>query len=192
MIDENIGRRIKRLVVLEKKIIRHKEKYVCLCDCGQKINIKCSRINNKFIESCGCYFLENGTIAYSKKRLSKNPEERSAKELLRRVYIDDGMKEEEKIKLVDFIKLTKQNCFYCGIAPFNVYNWAHNNKKASSQYSKDNSDYIYNGLDRIDSSKGHILDNVVPCCKNCNWAKRERSVEEFKSWVLRICNKHNL
>lgn len=44
----------------------------------------------------------------------------------------------------------------------------------------------------MDSSKGHTLDNVVPCCKHCNYAKRERSVEQFTEWVMKICNKHNL
>lgn len=32
-------------------------------------------------------------------------------------------------------------------------------------------DIITNGIDRLDSSKGYILDNCVPCCKECNYLK---------------------
>lgn len=27
------------------------------------------------------------------------------------------------------------------------------------------------GLDRLDSDRGYVLDNVVPCCGTCNMAK---------------------
>lgn len=29
-------------------------------------------------------------------------------------------------------------------------------------------------------------DNVVPCCKTCNYAKREMSGEEFRNWIGRV------
>lgn len=38
-----------------------------------------------------------------------------------------------------------------------------------------------NGLDRIDSSKGHTKENCVPCCKECNQAKMNYwTFEEMK------------
>ena len=46
----------------------------------------------------------------------------------------------------------------------------------------------YNGLDRIDSSKGYELGNVVPCCMRCNSAKNNMTVEEFKEHIKRIYN----
>jgi hypothetical protein len=42
------------------------------------------------------------------------------------------------------------------------------------------------GLDRVDSSKGYTLDNVVPCCSTCNAAKMAMSRIEFCSWVRRV------
>ena len=53
-------------------------------------------------------------------------------------------------------KFLKQPCFYCG----------------------DTEDV---GLDRIDNSKGHTKDNVVPCCYSCNTARGNNfSFEEMK------------
>jgi hypothetical protein len=34
-------------------------------------------------------------------------------------------------------------------------------------------------LDRIDSSKGHVDENCVACCFQCNIAKLDYSLEEF-------------
>lgn len=42
------------------------------------------------------------------------------------------------------------------------------------------------GLDRVDSSQGYILSNVVPCCKNCNQAKNDRTQEEFIKHCLAV------
>ena len=47
-------------------------------------------------------------------------------------------------------------------------------------------DFVYNGLDRVDNEKGYTIDNVVPCCKHCNYAKRNRSVEEFIDWIAQV------
>ena len=42
------------------------------------------------------------------------------------------------------------------------------------------------GLDRIDAKKGHFCYNVVPCCKNCNFFKRQLSVSDFLNHVEKI------
>jgi len=47
-------------------------------------------------------------------------------------------------------------------------------------------EYYYNGIDRIDSSKGYIKDNIRPCCGICNKAKRDLSDSVFKSWIERL------
>lgn len=45
---------------------------------------------------------------------------------------------------------------------------------------------LYNGIDRVDSSLGYTVDNVVPCCKLCNQAKNNLSKQEFVDWVKRV------
>lgn len=42
------------------------------------------------------------------------------------------------------------------------------------------------GLDRIDSDGGYTLDNVVPCCKHCNYAKGSRSTKDFMEHIKRV------
>lgn len=42
------------------------------------------------------------------------------------------------------------------------------------------------GLDRIDSSVGYRIDNVVPCCSTCNYGKHKMNQKEFKDWILKV------
>lgn len=62
-------------------------------------------------------------------------------------------------------KIISQGCFYCG-----------ENKN--------------NNLDRKDNSKGYVLENVVPCCPDCNFSKRKRSVNAFISHCFEIVKRH--
>lgn len=42
------------------------------------------------------------------------------------------------------------------------------------------------GMDRIDSSKGYYIGNVVPCCKRCNIMKLDHSTEAWISHIKKI------
>jgi len=46
----------------------------------------------------------------------------------------------------------------------------------------------YVGIDRIDSNKGYIIDNCVPCCDKCNFMKKEYSIEEFTQHIFKIAS----
>lgn len=77
-------------------------------------------------------------------------------------------------KLFSFI-LTL-NCFYCDRSP-------------SNKTKCKNGDIVScNGLDRIDQNKTHTLDNIVSCCKYCNWSKTKRSKDEYISWAEKVYN----
>ena len=43
------------------------------------------------------------------------------------------------------------------------------------------------GIDRVDNTKGYIEGNVVPCCKQCNRAKLNMTLEAFTSWLDNLC-----
>jgi hypothetical protein len=87
-----------------------------------------------------------------------------------KAYMDAGL------PFNKFYWLSQQNCFYCCRPPSNGI--------------KDKSGRVitYSGLDRLDSDIGHTVNNVVPCCKYCNYAKREKTLNEFKDWIIRIGN----
>jgi hypothetical protein len=44
------------------------------------------------------------------------------------------------------------------------------------------------GIDRIDSLLPYNIDNIVPCCYQCNIIKMDYSLEEFKIRVMKIYN----
>lgn len=69
----------------------------------------------------------------------------------------------------DFLDYSQLNCHYCGCSPSNL-------KKG----------YYWNGIDRIDSAKNHIKGNLVTCCKRCNFAKSNLSIEEFYKHIEKI------
>lgn len=75
----------------------------------------------------------------------------------------------------EFQDLIESDCFYCGSPP--------NNESKGATYQ---------GIDRIDSSKGYIPGNVVPCCKMCNWGKNILSQQEFFDHILKIVEHQGL
>ena len=74
-----------------------------------------------------------------------------------------------------FKNITQKNCHYCGAKPNNI-----------SKTKCNTGDYIYNGIDRIDNNEGYTIDNVVPCCKTCNQAKSNKTLQEFKDWIKKV------
>lgn len=86
----------------------------------------------------------------------------------------------------NFRKLCEMNCYYCDDKPSNVmYNYSMKTSEATRQHSK----YVYNGLDRIDSTVGYRLDNLATCCWNCNRAKSTLEQSEFLAHVKKIYEK---
>ncbi len=74
-----------------------------------------------------------------------------------------------------FKMLISSCCYYCNIIP---------SKKII--YSKD--EYLYNGIDRLDNMRGYTEKNSVPCCEDCNKAKRMMTEQEFIEWINRVYN----
>lgn len=157
------GKRFGKLVVLGKA----KDKWLCLCDCGNRKTIYSGALRNGSTKSCGCLYpnLPKGEAAFRLIYLGmlRNAKTRNLSWSLTR----------EQVRV-----LTKQHCHYCGIEPYQC-------AKATS-HNRLNGSYTYNGLDRIDNTIGYIADNVVPCCGRCNKAKSDMKIEEFKAWIARV------
>ena len=98
----------------------------------------------------------------------------------------DNYKRDAKRRGLVF-QLTKNNvkelsmapCAYCGAPPKQVGRPSRNTTPSRQSM------FVHNGIDRIDSGVGYVLNNVVPCCKQCNRAKSDLSYEEFAYWIAR-------
>ncbi|MGE3319985.1 MAG: hypothetical protein AB7I18_11890 [Candidatus Berkiella sp.] len=176
------GQRFGRLIALEEAY-RKKGSGVywkCLCDCGKENIVVAANLSNGHTTSCGCMRNEK-IVEEARKKLSTNPRIRSAKAVFSHSYNDGDLSFEK------FLELSQQPCFYCGLSS-QKSNIKNSYKKGGNTLlpNIEDGDFYYNGLDRIDSNKVHDLDNVVPCCKWCNYAKMHRTLEEFITWIKRV------
>ena len=79
----------------------------------------------------------------------------------------------------EFRELTSSPCYYCGIEPQRV--------KEKWNPKKNNVDkYYFNGIDRIDSNEGYVIENCLPCCTRCNRMKMELPIEDFFDQIRKI------
>ena len=90
------------------------------------------------------------------------------------------LNEEKLIKMdecIDKLVLSKMKCYYCMEDMLLVYE----NVREPKQWT----------LDRIDNSKGHITENVVISCLDCNLKRRTMSEKKFKfSKQMKIIKKN--
>jgi hypothetical protein len=152
------------------------------CDCGSTVQRAPYNVLRSTNQSCGkkCEYHIPTARKY-------DPVVSSARYRWRPIYSKD-------IDFETFFKLSQLPCDYCGILQYRTTNYANSKIKSGGNPSPmqiKNGDFTYNGLDRIDSTKGHTLDNVVPCCWPCNWAKSNRTREEFLAHIRMIFN-HSL
>jgi hypothetical protein len=90
-----------------------------------------------------------------------------------------------EIDLPTFYTLSQLPCFYCDAEKTNYFNVYLKDKKAS-QSAKNGAHFYYNGIDRLDNTKTHTIENVAPCCYYCNFAKGKLALPEFQAWIKRV------
>ena len=173
---EMVGEKFGRLLVIEEAgRIDGLAAWLCKCDCGTQKIIRGSSLRKGQSRSCGCLTKEVKEIRHDN---MYPPGEAGLNNFIcqnkrgaqRRGYDWELTKEQVMI-------LTKRSCHYCDQSPSQI-------KKSVSLRGH----YIYNGIDRIDNSKGYTIDNVVPCCKTCNYAKHKLSQGKFKEWISAVHN----
>ena len=180
-----IGKKFNRLLVIDyAEKLNNRMSWLCKCNCGNIKVINASKLKSGHTKSCGCLNDEKRSIKAAKmiaKTKKYHPSIRTARRIWKKRYSDGTITFEQ------FLELSQKNCYYCNVEPNNIQNSALEDKK-SSKYAKENGNFKYNGLDRIDNNKGHDYDNCVSCCKHCNYSKRDRSLDDFKEWVKKIYN----
>ena len=124
-------------------------------------------------KSCGCYHKEVISKPIGEAYFNKIIKEykRGANEYNREFLLSDD----------EFKSFILDDCYYCGRKPSQQYG-----NTRSDGSLKFNGIILYNGIDRIDNSKGYIQGNVRTCCKQCNYAKHYHTEEEFELWVKAV------
>lgn len=173
----------------------NKAMWVCQCECGTIKPVAAKSLKSSTSKGCGCERLktiakkadekihqydENNNLVlkkcfrcqqwlsldnFWKNKTSKDGYHNEckdcslkAKENRFNIYKKNAKKRNLVFSLTkdDFYRLTSKQCIYCG----------------------DLNDY--NGIDRIDSTKGYFLENCVPCCEICNKMKLDH---QYNFWI---------
>lgn len=73
----------------------------------------------------------------------------------------------------EFLELIQQNCYLCGAPPCNL-------RRGKNKSLK------YNGIDRVDNSKGYVSGNVMPCCWKCNQVKAKMNLADLHQHLRKM------
>lgn len=148
------------------------------CDCGSQVELPLKQVVSMKTRSCGC-------LPYEDRVNSTN----------KCVYrsIKSGAKSRGlnfEISYDDFLSISSKECFYCGQMD-KRNKWAYIGSAANSSFlesvnNRELYDSMINGLDRLDSSLGYTMDNVVSCCGTCNRAKMDLKLDYFLSHIKKI------
>ena len=142
----------------------------CRCQCGTIKEIRYGNLVNKKTSSCGCRQREMLS------QRSRKPAGHSIKRSIWNYYQRNAKIRDLPWKLDEFqfFKLIESPCHYCGTVA------------GTTTHSKWQDSFSHNGVDRFDPSLGYTPKNCVPCCKKCNWAKRDMPTPEFEEWIMNV------
>lgn len=170
------GRVFGKLTVIELVKIDDSDKFIwkCICECGNITHYQKTPLKRGQVVSCGCYKKNRYIIHKHNNVFTENYG--SFKKILNS-YIYSAKKRNKNFNLTveEFKNLIDSNCYYCGLPP-----------SSTQKGTGFQADYIYNGIDRLDSLKGYETSNCVPCCKCCNTAKNSMKEDEFYEWIERL------
>jgi len=146
--------------------------WTCQCSCGVvKTICGANLVRPNGTKSCGCLAKE---LSVERGKLKSLPEGEACFNALFYHYKRNAQLRDYKFELnkKQFKQIILLNCFYCDSTLSNLY----------SARCKTGS-FRYNGIDRIDNTKGYCLSNCVPCCGICNRMKLTMLQDDFKAWI---------
>lgn len=171
------GQTFNRLTAVKRVKSKNKGAYWLFnCACGDTCTALGSRVTSGKRKSCGCLQKEKAKAFGERSKLGTVSS-------LKEIYASYKARAKRKGFIFDltfdyFCILTAQECYYCGALPY--------------QHHRSNTpEFVYSGIDRVDSTKGYISNNVVACCGKCNYAKGTMSMDEFIRWARSIVEKHH-
>lgn len=147
--------------------------YQVRCDCGNEFGAIATKLRTGVTTSCRQCSYRDREVS----RLQVSQEQQLFTRFVLNRAEKDGI--EVTIELDDYIKLSSSNCFYCDDSPREV------NYFSGRKYVNNEKRFI-NGLDRKDRNQGYTLENSIPCCSSCNYAKHVLNEEEFYMKIIKI------
>jgi hypothetical protein len=170
---DRTGQRFSRWVAIERvgNGKNGRVRWRCRCDCGVTRNVLVCSLVNKTSRSCGCLNREVNAARHAiyKGMASRNRLTYQYKASAKKRGFQWTLTNEEAHQIFE------SNCYYCGTSPKQIF-----------KAKECNGSYVYNGIDRVDTSRGYTLDNCVPCCWTCNCAKRKMSSVQFLAWIRSV------
>lgn len=150
-----------------------KIKFYCQCDCGNFTHSRSNALQSGRAASCGCMAIINSRIASNNKSAAYYP-----KAHVNEVYLQYKHGARRKNLLfelsIEYLQiLISRPCYYCGMLDSNTV-------------TKNGKGFDYNGIDRVDNTKGYIEDNVVTACITCNMMKRDMPYKDWNEWLRRV------
>lgn len=141
--------------------------WLCKCTCGKEIRVLGKHLRNGHTKSCGCYKRDFASIEKGLSAKRRVYRQYKANSRYRKILFE--------LSFEQFLDLSQRSCYYCGTQPLSIM-------------ATNNGEFIYNGIDRVDNTKGYYIENCVSCCKKCNRAKDTMSYDEFIKWIKKVFN----
>jgi hypothetical protein len=147
------GHKFGRLVVLRRTRKCGLLMWLCKCSCGNYHKVTTRDLHRGCTRSCGCWHEE-----VMRRRKASDTDIILSRMLA--TYKDRASRRNHTWSLSkkQFNGICLKACRYCGTTG-------------------------PSGIDRINNSKGYVKGNCAPCCKWCNYAKRDRALKQFKCWI---------
>ena len=144
----------------------------------QKYIVKCNKCGKEFVRDIASIkkFKGEGCLDCTPRYSKTSP-------VVHHLYIHykshaDSRNLEFNLTEDQFSLVARQNCYYCGAKP-TIY-------KQLYKYAKNTINEPLNGIDRIDSSKGYIKDNIQFISTPINYLKNTMSDSETKQYLKSI------
>lgn len=172
---------------------RNKHLWDCLCDCGNKKIVVSDNLSSGKSKSCGCLRVEFLKRSGNQFGAFLNREDAILKVQYSHLKRRNRKYREDIISFEVFKQIVKKNCSYCGSPPHKML--PDRSCETISKKLISETIVMCSGIDRVKNKNGYTLENSVPCCKTCNSAKGELSLEEFKKWannLFRNINESNI
>lgn len=143
-----------------------------ICDCGKKRTVRQTWLRTGKTTECVCCTRKSAWGRRARGSLESRSVARQHGS-----YTSNAIRKGIEFSLTrpECRSLFKSPCYYCGQVP---------SRPVSPK--NDSESVMLNGIDRIDNNKGYVAGNVVPCCSQCNYAKRDLSADQFFDWLKRI------